>query len=75
MSNETHTDACYEMPECIVCGLRKKPWGRSAPLEMANGLCDSDCEGYAQEPRAGHYWPDEKPSDRREEEEDEHGIL
>ena len=43
--------------ECAVCGLRKNPWGRSAPLEMANSLCDSDCEGYVQDPRPDGLWP------------------
>jgi len=56
-----HTLQCWAMPECLVCGLRKKPHGRSAPLAAANGFCDSDCEGYQQEPRAGHFWPDEEP--------------
>ena len=42
---------------CAVCGLRKKPHGRSAPLEMANGLCDPDCPGYFNEPYAGVLWP------------------
>jgi hypothetical protein len=53
------TAACEAMPECARCGLRKKPRGRSAPLEMANGLCDFECDGYDQEPRAGHLWPGE----------------
>lgn len=45
---------------CAVCHLRKKPQGRSAPLEMANSLCDSDCHGYAAEPKSGCLWPNEK---------------
>lgn len=45
---------------CVVCGLRKKPVGRSAPLEMANSLCDSDCPGYRQEPHPGYLWPGEE---------------
>lgn len=44
---------------CTVCGLNKKPRGRSAPLEMANGLCDHECEGYDQPPFAGDLWPGE----------------
>lgn len=44
---------------CIVCGLRKKPIGRSAPLEMANFLCDHECPGYRQEPHPGYLWPGE----------------
>ena len=47
------------MPECKVCGLRKKPLGRSAPLEMANSLCDYECEGYNQPPYVSDLWPDE----------------
>lgn len=45
--------------ECVVCGLRKKPIGRSAPLEMANSLCDDECPGYRQEPYPGSLWPGE----------------
>jgi hypothetical protein len=44
---------------CKVCGLRKKPVGRSAPMEMANSLCDWECPGYNQDPKPGHLWPDE----------------
>lgn len=60
-----HTDACWAAPECTVCGLTKKPWGRDAPTAMANGLCHSDCEGYYEEPRAGHFWPDEESELRK----------
>ncbi len=41
---------------CAVCGRRKKPVGRSAPLEMANSLCDNECMGYNQEPYPGELW-------------------
>jgi hypothetical protein len=44
---------------CTTCGLTKKPIGRSAPLEMANGMCDFECPGYQQEPRVGDLWPGE----------------
>jgi len=44
---------------CTVCGLRKKPMGRSAPLEMANSLCDHECPGYNAEPYPGDLWPGE----------------
>jgi len=44
---------------CTVCGLRKKPVGRAAPLEMANSLCDYECEGYVLEPLPGYLWPNE----------------
>ena len=47
-------DGVEIMPVCSVCHLRKKPWGRSAPLEML--LCDYDCEGYRQEPHVSQYW-------------------
>lgn len=45
--------------ECVECHRRKKPVGRSAPLEMANGLCDLDCDGYGRPPFAGSLWPGE----------------
>ncbi len=44
---------------CTVCGMRKKPIGRSAPLEMANSMCDHECPGYLQEPLPGSLWPGE----------------
>jgi hypothetical protein len=47
------------MPECTVCGLRKKPYGRNAGVVAANSYCGPDCEGYRQEPLAGHFWPGE----------------
>jgi len=52
-------EACEAAPRCTVCGLTKKPIGRDAPLEMANGLCGDDCPGYRKEPRAGHLRPGE----------------
>ena len=45
--------------DCTVCGRRKKPRGRSAPLEMANSLCDFECPGYDQAPEPGELWPGE----------------
>lgn len=48
---------------CQVCHLQKKPIGRSAPLEMASGLCDQDCEGYRRDPKPGDLWPGESASD------------
>ena len=59
-----HVEACWASPRCLVCGLTKKPLGRAAPLEMANGLCDLECPGYRQDPQAGHFWPGE-PADER----------
>lgn len=53
------TEACEATQVCTVCGMRKNPRGRSAPLEMANSLCDWECAGYNQEPKPGHLWPGE----------------
>jgi len=49
--------------ECVVCGLRKVPRGRSAPLEMANSMCDYECHGYYQKPFVGCLWPGETDAD------------
>ena len=49
--------------ECTVCGRSKKPHGRSAPMAMANGLCDDDCPGYSQAPLPGCLWPGETAED------------
>ena len=49
--------------ECVVCGRKKKPVGRSAPAEMANSLCDHECEGYWKEPIPGQLWPNETQED------------
>ena len=51
---------CWAAPDCKTCGKRKAPRGRSIPLPMAGGLCDTDCPGYNEEPRSGHYWPGEE---------------
>jgi hypothetical protein len=59
--NTLHSAACWAMPECAVCGLRKKPWGRDAGVAVASGFCDGDCPGYEKKPRPGHFWPDEEP--------------
>lgn len=53
-------ESCRTPVDCTVCGLRKQPRGRSAPMEMANGLCSWDCPGYAQPPKAPHLWPGEE---------------
>src|ERR1041384_385109 len=53
------TDACRTPVNCTVCGLRKNPVGRSASLEMCNSLCDWECEGYQQDPKPPHLWPNE----------------
>lgn len=47
---------------CPVCGLQKKPRGRSAPIEMA--MCEPDtCPQYRAEPKVGDLWPGESEAD------------
>jgi hypothetical protein len=46
---------------CTVCGLRKKPHGRSAPPEIH--YCNQDCSGYQDEPKPGCLWPGETEAD------------
>lgn len=48
---------------CTVCHLRKKPHGRSAPMVMANSLCDFECAGYDLDPKPGDLWPGETCED------------
>lgn len=61
MSGHECTDACEAMPECARCGRRKKPMGRSAPLETGGVYCDGfDCDAYWDEPKPGHLWPGER---------------
>jgi hypothetical protein len=62
-SAKEHTAACWAMPECTVCGRRKKPYGRDAGVHAANSYCGEDCPGYHQEPRAGHFWPGERANE------------
>lgn len=57
------TEACEAMPQCTVCGMTKKPIGRSAPWESANSYCDEECPGYRQPPLAGHLWRGERERD------------
>jgi hypothetical protein len=45
---------------CKVCGHTKQPVGRSAPLGL---MCDSDCEGYLDDPLPSHLWPGESKAD------------
>lgn len=61
------TKECWAMPDCVVCGMRKCPAGRSVPLEASNGYCDWDCPGYREEPRAGHLWPGEEDDEGNKE--------
>jgi hypothetical protein len=46
---------------CTVCGRRKKPHGRSAP--MGYPVCDDECSGYDLEPKVGCLWPGESEKD------------
>jgi len=46
---------------CTTCRHTKKPWGRSAPMEMV--LCSHECHGYAQEPLPSELWPHESEAD------------
>lgn len=48
-----------DLPTCTTCGMPKNPVGRDAPLAAANSLCNHECEGYWQEPKPGHLWPEE----------------
>jgi hypothetical protein len=51
------TEACARVVECAVCGLTKRPRGRSVGLEAEAGYCGWDCPGYTQYPQPGHLWP------------------
>ena len=60
VSEPTHTAACWAMPECSVCHMRKAPVGRSVAPAAANGYCNHECEGYRNGPQPGHFWPGEE---------------
>lgn len=47
--------------ECAICGKRKKPVGRSAPVELY--MCNSECKGYYEDPHVGSLWPNESEYD------------
>lgn len=48
--------------ECSVCGLQKRPHGRSAPMTLV--MCEpEDCVGYDQLPLVGCLWPGETSED------------
>lgn len=49
--------------ECRVCGLLKRPIGRSVPLVMENARCDYECSGYREEPLPSELWPGERYGD------------
>ena len=50
-------------PICTVCGLHKKPVGRSMAPEQYHNLCTRDCEGYELEPTPCDLWPSEQRDD------------
>lgn len=56
-----HFDLRGRYVHCDVCGKRKQPRGRSAPLEC--NMCDWECPGYDAEPRVGSLWPEELASE------------
>jgi hypothetical protein len=58
---------CEREATCTVCGQRKNPIGRSAPLAMNASLCDWECDGYREDPRPPHLWPGELASIRADE--------
>jgi hypothetical protein len=47
--------------ECAVCGRRKQPVGRDAPMGWYG--CTFECSGYRQEPYPGSLWPGESEAD------------
>lgn len=53
------SDDCFKQPICKICEKPKAPQGRDVPDVLANSFCTSDCLGYYNEPRSGHYWPQE----------------
>ena len=61
------TEECERPATCTVCRRRKSPLGRSAPLEMANSLCDFECRGYRLGDSPPHLWPGELASIRQDE--------
>lgn len=56
-----HSEACWAMPRCLTCGLLKPPFGRDPGVMMSGSMCSSECSGYNEEPKPGHFWPDEEP--------------
>lgn len=47
--------------ECAVCGMMKKPRGRSVGWD--GGYCDDDCPGYSVDPQVGSLFPNESEAD------------
>ena len=46
---------------CVICKLRKKPIGRSAPPRIF--YCEDGCIGYRIPPLPGSLWPGESEFD------------
>lgn len=67
MIYEYCTAECEAMPECTVCHRRKHPRGRDPGLEASSGYCEPECAGSELPPHAGHLWPGELESARRDE--------
>ena len=63
MGMSEHTEACWAMPECSVCHMRKPPRGRSVGAVAANGYCSFECDGYWEGEQPGHFWPGEEADD------------
>ena len=49
--------------ECVVCGKRKAPFGRSVPAATSASYCNdwpgSECEGYHKDPQPDTLFPGE----------------
>lgn len=48
--------------ECVECGMKKKPTGRSAGA-ADTGYCGPDCPGYRNAPFPSQLWPGERYGD------------
>ena len=50
--------------KCTTCDKYKNPVGRSAPMEVVGGYCNSgDCNGYYEDPQPSELWPNERYGD------------
>ena len=47
---------------CTMCKRRKKPHGRSAPMDW-HGCAQGECDGYNEDPKPGCLWPGETDAD------------
>lgn len=52
-----HSPLSY-LPYCKRCQRAKKPIGRDQPLSAS--YCDTDCEGYREDPQPGLWWSREE---------------